>query len=226
MRRATGAADQAQHQIDAILFRRTEQPPVAGLRGDEQCAADLAIVRRKADRLAAERMADHRKRQSRPDAAHVVDRGGDIERRPVAHAHLEAAQRGRTRARCPAIVIGENRESLLRQIGRKAAIDLARHRGRRIDQDRAARCVVRREHRRAERVAVARRDRRVLRQNFLHRRVAQCLPSWRGGRCHSRHTMNSTNSTWMAPLWMNSASGPIQPIIQAATVGPTIAPIV
>ena len=64
--RAIGAPISRSISVDAIFLGRMEQPPVAGLRGDEQRARNLGVVRREADRLSAERVADHRERQLRP----------------------------------------------------------------------------------------------------------------------------------------------------------------
>ena len=76
--------------------------------------------------------------------AHPGHRGGDIERGPVRHRGLEADQRfglviadqrflpGAAGA---AVIIGQDRAAPPRQIAGETPVDLARHRGRRIDQD-------------------------------------------------------------------------------------------
>src|SRR5262249_52982074 len=80
----------------------------------------------------------------------------------------------RPRAADAAIVVGEAGKAALRQVGGKAGVEPARHRGCRVDQHGAARRAFRREHGRRQRVPVARRDGGALDQAFLR----HASPRW------------------------------------------------
>ena len=85
-------ADEIQHGIDAVAFRRGHQLPVSGLGCDQQRARHLAVVGKKAQCLAAEGMADIVERQIFVALTHPGYRSGDIERGPIRHCGLEADQ--------------------------------------------------------------------------------------------------------------------------------------
>ena len=103
-------------------------------------------------------MADIVERQVLVTLAHPRHRGGDIERGPLRHRGLEADQRFRLvvtdRRFLPAIadaavIMGQDRATPPSQIARKTPVDLARHGGRRIDQDGVALRPARQKQRRA-----------------------------------------------------------------------------
>ena len=102
------------------------------------------IVRQQAERLAAERMADIGEGKRLVALAHPGDRARNILCGPVRHRGLEADQRFRlvVAGQCllpaiagAAIVVGQNGATALGEIACKAPVELARDRGRRIDQD-------------------------------------------------------------------------------------------
>ena len=92
-------AEEFHHGVGAIVLRRRHQRPVAGLRRDQQAARDHVVVRKQADRLSAERVADDGERQALVASAHPGHRGRDVERRPVRHGRGKARRAMRAASR-------------------------------------------------------------------------------------------------------------------------------
>ena len=144
----------------------------------KQRARHLGIVRQQPQRLAAEGVADIGERQRVIALAHPGHRGSDIERGPVRHRGLEADQRFRLvvagQRLLPdiagaAVVVGQDRAAALGEIAGKAAVDLARHGGRRIDQDGMALGPAREKQRRPQQISIGGRQGDVIDENVVQR---------------------------------------------------------
>src|SRR5690606_32210708 len=112
---------EAQHEICAVAFRSwREVAPIAGLRGNEERAAHLVVVRREPKPLSAEGVTDIDEGLAGIEPGSEIDPRRQVERGPVAHPPGKSAKRFRPRSAYAPVIEGQRIEAAFGEIGREA----------------------------------------------------------------------------------------------------------